>query len=78
MDNGIDLLTDIDSKNELISAVNCLKEFIKCKIENDPKRATDLTILLFYQLLSARIQDLYINEQEILYVPKLFGIIKNS
>lgn len=47
-----------------MTAINCLKEFIQKRIENEPKKASDLTILLFYQLLAARIQDLYVKEKE--------------
>lgn len=64
LETGINLIVDKDNKEELLTAITCLKEFIQRRIDNQPKKPSDLTILLFYQLLAARIQDLYVKEQE--------------
>lgn len=47
MDVSINLLTDYENKTELLKAADCLKQFIQSRIDNNPKRASDLTILLF-------------------------------
>lgn len=78
LETGMNLLVDKDNKEELLTSISCLKEFIQRRIDNQPKKPSDLTILLTYQLLSARIQDLYIKEKENLYVPDIFKSIEKT